>query len=978
MIERLFLHPIHDTRLLEIRKAVYQPLCEFSARVFKSREPITPDKTELDAFRPIKRGEVWAGIFDCGWFEFKTTVPAGLEGKRVVALLSVGGEGLVYSADFKPMQSITGVLSTVDPVQTTIGKQAVELSGLRAGEELTLYADCGYNGNCMGFGVRKEVKLKRCELAVLNEDVLGFYYDYLTLYALTLTYGENAELTAERVKAVNTALASAFGVYKKQGAAAARAALAPSLADKGVKSFVQYTAVGHAHLDLGWLWPIRETKRKAARTFATALVNLQLYPDYVFGASQAQQFDWLKKLYPDIYEGVKRMVDCGRIELQGGMWTENDCNNPCGESLIKQFIYGDEFFYREFGKRSRMVWLPDTFGYPGCLPQIYKGCEKDYFMTIKLSWNEQNVFPYRTFVWKGIDGSEVLAHLPPSGDYNASNSPLYVARAQKLNTQKDSVDKALIAYGAGDGGGGAGEGHLQYLSRIAHLEGLNNVKSGAAEPFFDELNQQRGKLPVYEGELYLEKHQGTLTSQARNKQFNAVIERELHNTELLCAMALCQGKSYPKEEIKEIYREVLLYQFHDILPGSSIQRIYDESRARYDVMLARLKRLQADLSAELGETFYVNTSPFARQEYVEKDGKYLLATAEPYARATLSEDGFECLKANDGVLENDLLTVRFAKGGEICSLKDKASGKEYAANGLNVLTLYSDPRLHYNAWDISIDYPKMRSTRLKIVSARCYVEGARAVIEQVFRTAKSTITQRTVLYKGDRLVRFETHADWHESYRMLRADFRPTVFSETADFDIQFGAIKRSTKNETSIEKAQYEVCAHKFVNVEKDGYGFATVDCCKFGHKAKDGLISTNLLRSPKYPDPTCDMGEHDFVYGIYPYVGDLEHSGLVSNAYRLTYPLSRCYGGASSFVALEGDGAVIETVKPSEDGKGVVVRIYERYGRNAKVKLNASFSYAKLYSCNMLERQKEPCGSEVELTPYQIRTFYFETETK
>lgn len=983
MIERVALYPTHVRRLISLRSKIYKTVGDMSCEAALSKEPIPKNMLDKAKFAPIFTGDVWGSDFDCGWFRFKGYVPESCKGKHVVALINIQGEGVVYGADGKIKQGITQVLDGIDLVQSAKGKQVVDLfQCAEGGEKVELLVDGGYNGKRKKPGY--QVKLARKDIAVCNDEILTYYYDYLQLFCMLLTYGKNANLTKDRFSQIGKALSRSYRISKKSYVDA-HEELAKIIAVPNDADCTEYTAIGHAHIDLAWLWPIRETKRKGVRTFATALNNIDKYPEYKFGASQAQLFQWIKEEAPDLYARVKDAVADGRMELQGGMWTENDCNIPCGESLIRQFLYGEKFFEDEFSKHCKVVWLPDVFGYPASLPQIIRKCGRDYFMTIKLTWNMQNKFPYKTFVWKGIDGSKVLSHMAPQGTYNSTATPMAIVNSDRGNPHKDDIAKALLIYGIGDGGGGPGEAPLELLDRQQDNKGLSKVvRRHAVELFEDIENQYIDAAPEYDGELYLEKHQGTYTSQAQNKLYNRLMEQQLHNLEWLMSLAKVKGITYDFPKYESIWKEVLLYQFHDIIPGSSIKRVYDESVERYKIMYAEVLDACADIVSKLdGEVGLgaINPIGFDRKEYVKSGENWYLADVKAYSSTKLiAVDGSKEFSFGDGFIENSLLKVAFAKDGSICSMIDKKSGKELCGDYLNRLTVYSDPKSYYDAWDIDINYPKLKKSRFKILSCKTYVDGKQVVRESVYTYRDSALTQKVILTEGDMLVDFVTRVDWREAHKMLRADFRPSVYGDTVNCDIQFGNVDRSTLEDDPIRKAQFEICAHKFVNVDKDGYGVALLNDCKYGYRVKDGLISLNLLRSPKYPDPDCDMGEHHFAYAFYPHTGEWRESDVVNRAY--------CYNNAlivgertpniDAIFDLDGD-VIVETVKIADDASGIVVRIYERKGKTCKAVLKPKFDHGKIFDCNMLERDRaERASNEYEFSPYEIKTILFSFANK
>lgn len=980
MLEKAAFCPGHLSRLLRLRNKIYTKVADLAASALLSSEPIAFDALEGKKFAPIARGDVWGSDFDCAWFALEGVVPQQAKGKKVVALIDIQGEGLVYR-DGVPVVGITQVKDAIDMAPPAPGKQEVDLFDCAdGGEKVSLLVDAGFNGKRNKSGTK--VKFKKAVLAVRDDEAAGLYYDYLQLFALLLTRGANKALTREREDEIAAALDKAWEQYRKHDIAMARKLLNAASASPSAEDAGEYTAIGHAHIDLGWLWPIRETKRKGARTYATSLRNLSKYPDYVFGASQAQLMQWIKDGYPDIYRRFKRAVADGRIEPQGAMWTENDCNLPSGESIIRQFVYGEEFFRKEFGKSSDMVWLPDVFGYPASLPQIFKGCGKDYFMTIKLTWNTHNKFPYKTFVWEGIDGSKVLAHMAPQGTYSSSATPLAVVKSEKGNDR--GMNEGLLVYGIGDGGGGPGEASLEMLAREGNENGLPRVKNGFADGFFKHIAQKIEKFPTWKGELYLEKHQGTYTSQAKLKLNNRHAERELHEVEWLAAIAELKGVEVDAAKLDAIWKEILLYQFHDIIPGSSIGRVYDEANARFDVLRGELRDIRARLltAMKTGDApSLVNACPFEREEYLKEDGAWLKVKAAPYAVATAcaAKDYIEPHCTADSI-GNDKIEVKFAPDGSISSAVLKDGNVELSRGGLNKLTLFSDPKLYYNAWDIREDYRKLRKHPVRLVARNSYTDGPTAVIEQKFAVGKkSSLVQKISVVAGDDAIFFESSADWHEDFKMLRAEFFPTIFGPKVNCDIQFGNVDRDTADDTPVQKAQFEICAHKFVNVDApDGSrGIALINDCKYGHRVKDGMISLNLLRSPKSPDPMCDMGEHVFGYCLRPHLGTWQQSNVVADAYRFNEPLLSCdfTPDLPCLLACDNDDIVIETIKPSQDGKGVVARLYDRYGEGGEAVLKAGFRYKNFFECNMLEEdRRRPESAKLVFSPYEIKTFYFE----
>jgi len=833
-------------------------------------------------------------------------------------------------------------------------------------EAINLYLDGGYNGiynYLVGGGI-----FWYADLCVVDDELSDFYYDYLTLASLLSVTTDEQERAS-----LQTALLEGYQL-RKQNLSDAKEKLSPFLHGQEDPS-LRFTAIGHSHLDLAWLWPIRETKRKAARTFANQLNNVKRTPEYVYGASQAQQFDYIKHKYPAQYARLQQMAKNGNLELQGGMWVEADTNLSAGEALIRQIHYGKKFFFEEFGQTMRICWLPDVFGYNGNLPQILSKMGLPYFMTIKLSWNEHNRFPYRSFNWDGIDGSRVLVHMAPDDTYNSAGSPACAKHAKANYPEIDLAPEALMIYGIGDGGGGPGEAHIELVKRQQHLQNSPAMHFGKAIDFFDRLSQWKEKLPVYQGELYLEKHQGTYTTQGRNKRFNRQSEYALQTFESLAALAYLRGAKYPHEKLDRWWKEVLLYQFHDIIPGSSITRVYEESRKRYEIILSEIReeteKIFQTLGAERKISFY-NPTGFHREEDVRYQDQWFHVCIEPFGFAPGIPGSTSAATGSDNCLENPYLRVIFNKFGEIISLFDKTENFEYAKEPLNQLILYQDKRLFYNAWDIDWQYFRRPSVRLKRIKSEIFRDGSSVVCRNHFRHGKTEINQDVVLHSSGKKVEFITHVDYHERHRMLRADFVPAVFSDRVQCDIQFGSLFRSTKDDTLIEKAQFEICAHKYIDVSDELHGISLLNDCKYGHRVKEGRISLNLLRSPVFPDPVADRGEHVFTYALYPHNGAAGIDTLKESV-SLNRPLIPCdqWIDMKSMAFSTNSAVVLETIKKADQEDAIVLRLYESQGQNNNTSIQLGFTAAQVVETDLDEHNEKPCSlSELRFTPYEIKT--------
>lgn len=955
-------NPREYRRLLGIRRRIYRRLAPLDARIARSAEPVRFADLDRAAFVPLRPGTAWGGVFDCAWLEITGEVPEGAE--NAVVLLGIRGEGLVHDADGTPLDAVSTVFQQADLPHSGGKYRPVRGVDLSTGR-IQLYADVTHNGVLL-YEVGKAV-YHGAWLADRDDDAFALYYDYLTLVVLA-----DATDDASLSSVLRHDLGVAYSRFRAGDVAGARGVLAPHLAAPAESDFT-YTAIGHGHLDMAWLWPLRETHRKAARTYIRQLQNLEDDSAFLYGTSQPQQLQWIKAEHPDLFARLQQAHADGRLELQGAFWVEPDTNLPSGESLIRQALFGRRFWEEEFGVGPddlRVCWLPDTFGYSGNLPQILRGTGMDFFQTIKLAWNKVTTFPHRTFRWQGIDGSEVLVHMPPEGDYNSRGAADGLLKGIRQYPEAE-LGTALLVFGSGDGGGGPGELHLELQRRERSLRGLPQVVPGTADAFFRAL-EGRDISHTHRGELYLEAHQGTYTTAAATKMHNRRSERLLHDAE---ALGVITGTA-TRDALDPLWRDVLLNQFHDIIPGSSIERVNREAAETYERVEAALEtdiaRRIALLPMDAGDSAALNLTSFDRREHVRADGRWQLAEVGPYAAGRLSDPVIAPeLVAGETMLGNGILTLHFGEDGSIIRCLD-AAGVDHAGGGLNRLTLHEDPYVFpFNAWDIDPSYVDRPVVLLRPVRIEHTLDGPMAVRRTRYRAPGVEVVQTVTLESGSAVVRLRTQVEWRQQHHMLRAEFRPTHFGDTVRSEIQFGHIDRPTTESTDAERAQFEVCAHKWIAVGDDRAGFALLNDAKYGHRAKNGLLSLNLLRSPTFPDPTVDRGAHEFTYAFLPLdAGDV--SAAVREGYRLNNPL-RIVSAApfDSVVRSREPGVVIETLKPAEDGDGVILRLYESLGVVCETALVTTLPHRLAVETDMLERG----GAPVDLTHLAFRPFEVKT---
>ncbi|MGN1078357.1 MAG: glycoside hydrolase family 38 C-terminal domain-containing protein, partial [Candidatus Gallimonas sp.] len=594
---------------------------------------------------------------------------------------------------------------------------------------------------------------------------------------------------------------------------------------------------------------------------------------------------------------------------------------------------------------------------------ILKKCHTDFMLTIKISWNKYNKFPYHTFRWEGIDGTEILVHMPPSGTYNDSLQPKAILQAYEADGEKAESGAGLILYGIGDGGGGPGRDHLERLCRVRSLQCLPPVQSRTTQEFFEELDQNRNAYPHYCGELYLEKHQATYTSQARNKRFNCMAERDLHTMDVFCAAAYLAGAPDDKETRDRIWKEVLLYQFHDILPGSAIARVYRETDERYPVLLAEIAKLTQKAIDVASETGPFNPVCVERRELAADETTVMCFNG--YGKVSRTEKLGAAPHAEVGRLENAFLIAEFDGNGHLSALIRKADGRNYIADASDRFVLYEDGG---DAWDFGEGYLQKESVgEFETVDAKWFLQGGYAVAEFLRKYGSSTITHRVKLSAVKEYLEFETEADWQERGTLLRAEFFPAEWCDTVNCGIQFGNFVRSTREDTAVERAQEEICAQRYIDMSNAEGGLAVLAENKFGYRVKDGKILMSLLRGSEYPGEDADRGRQIFRYALYPHTGDFAHSETAARAYEFRYPvLDRAPRGLPVWKA---DGVQLEAVKIAENGDGIVFRFYETHGLVGH--LECADKNVRLREISIDEEEEYgEAENKIAFAPYEIKT--------
>ncbi|MFD9035801.1 alpha-mannosidase [Streptomyces sp. NPDC059567] len=1011
---------MHDDRTLiesrlrrvldeRIRPAIHPESVPLEVGIWTAPDEPVPVAEGIAAPRtPIAVGDAWGAPWGTSWLTVSGTVPAGWAGRTVEALIDLGFdanmpgfqcEGLVYRPDGSPVKGLNP------------RNQWVRIAAPAAGgEEVLLHVEAASNPVILDYhpflptelgdketaGDRPQYRLERMDLAVFDETVWQLVIDLEVLGELMAELPVEGARRWDILRAIDRAL-DAIDLQDVNGtAAAAREQLVAVLSSPAEPSAHRISAVGHAHIDSAWLWPLRETVRKVARTTANMTALLEDEPDFVYTMSQAQQYAWIKEHRPEVYARVKKAVAEGRFVPAGGMWVESDTNMPGSEAMARQFVHGKRFFLDEFGVENEEAWLPDTFGFAGGLPQIIKAAGSKWLLTQKISWSQVNTFPHHTFWWEGIDGTRIFTHFPPIDTYNCSMKGKEIAHAVRNFKDKGRARHSIAPTGWGDGGGGTTREMIAKAARLRDLEGSARVRWERPAEFFAKAEAEYPHPPVWVGELYLELHRATLTSQARTKQGNRASENLLREAELWAATAAVRsGVPYPYEELDRIWKTVLLHQFHDILPGSSIAWVHREAERTYAAVaeelngiIGRAQRVLAGDAAAGGEVVF-NAAPHERAGVPAGGGRRVVPATDgsPVACTVEARPG------GGFVLANGLLRVVVDERGLVVSLVDLAGGRETVAPGTaaNLLQIHPDFPNMWDAWDVDQFYRNTVTDLTDADEVAVAVETRGAVSVRVTRSfGSSRAVQTLTLAAGAKRLDLETEVDWHETEKFLKAAFPLDLHTDRYAAETQFGHLHRPTHTNTSWEAAKFEACNHRFVHFEEPGWGVALVTASTYGHdvtravRPEDGGTTTtvrvSLLRAPRFPDPHTDQGVHRFRHALVPgaSVGDAVREG-----YRVNLPERRVPGDAdvAPLVAVDDDAVVVSAVKLADDRSGdVVVRLYESRGGRARARLTTELDLGGVTVCDLLERPLDdvPAGTvavtdgalELALRPFQLLT--------
>ncbi len=1031
-----------DRRINEVKNYRYRgvihleefAVCEDEQGVVN---PAVPENHEN--WDTLKTRGRWSGRDHYLWMYKEISVPAEWKGKRVVGIFDFGKTGEGNNSGFESMCYLNG-----KPYQGVDSNHMEvffpdELCGKTV--QLTFRLWSGLEGG--GVPKEQEHRINQADLAWLDEKADDFYY-LGSLVLDTVNHLEDADPVKYDLRiALDRACHCIDWSYPGSDVFYDSLHQADDVLNEKIdgmkkQSLVNVYCVGHTHIDMAWLWRLKHTHEKASRSFSTVLRMMELFPEYIFLQTQPQIYEYIKEDFPEIYEEIKKRIKEGRWEADGGMWVEADCNLTSGESLTRQILLGSRFLKEEFGKEVEYLWLPDVFGYSWALPQILKKSGIDMFMTTKISWNQYNRMPHDTFYWKGIDGSKVLTHFITTPDpfsskdswfytYNGKLTARTVQGVWESYSEKEMNKDLLISYGFGDGGGGVNRDMLEARRRLDKIPGVPNVKTSTAAAYFNRLKKNVQDTEQYvhtwDGELYLEYHRGTYTSQGYNKRMNRKMELLYRRAEWMTAMAAVMGRQIgtaAQDRLTKGWKTILTNQFHDIIPGSSIHEVYEDSRRDYE----EVRRIGEEVLADYKE-----------QAMEQKEGAYTVYNASGWSMDTLAAVPVDAegifTDAAGNVLPSQQAegmhfvhvknvppmgyqTIQFTKGtqaaqssvftvdgkhietpyysislndyGQMVRLFDKQEGREVLAHGErgNVLQVFEDKPLDNDAWDIDIFYQQKMREVTELTAFEVAECGALCLsIHMEWKYMNTDIAQDMVLYSADPRIDFQTHVDFHERQQLLKAAFTVDIRTNFATYDIQYGNVRRPNHWNTSWDQARFESVGHRFADLSERNYGVALLNDCKYGYDIKDNVMRISLLRSGLQPDHLQDLGRHEFTYSLLPHKGDFVAGHVVESAHALNNPMDvfsgvpKASGGLGSFFTLDNAQVEIDAVKQSEDGQHLAVRLHDFAGARQQVEIRPSFDWQGWAESDLMERPLAAFtdGKVVlQLNPYEVKTILFQ----
>ncbi|MDA8193387.1 MAG: alpha-mannosidase [Thermaerobacter sp.] len=1042
-IQELSMFRYRDSRTLECWRFALDPRGDVGTR---------PESIVFD--RTVKIGDRWQGRDLYAWLCARVTIPAQWMGKRVVGRFNFGRTGPGSTSGFESLLFVDG-----RPYQgVDSNHQEVFMHSDWAGHTVELQFRLWSGMEAGGVHREQEYVFQMAEIAYLDEDADDLYYTLSAMLQAVLVLDHHVPERIAMLNALDRALRLVDWSQSGSGRFYVSLGHARRLLNHYLDSvpkqqhMVTVYGVGHTHIDVAWLWRLVHTREKCARSFSTVLRLMELYPEYIFLQTQPQLYEYIKSDYPEIYEAMMVRIKQGRWEVGGGMWLEADCNLTSGESLVRQILFGTRFFSREYDHDCTYLWLPDVFGYSWALPQILRKSGIKAFMTTKISWNQYNRMPHDTFIWRGMDGSEVLAHFitTPGSEspdapytYNGQLSAKSIVGSWAAYRDKRINQDLLLAYGFGDGGGGVTRDMLEMRRRFNRIPGLPNMVTGRADEYFERLqttvSQADNYVHTWDGELYLEYHRGTYTSQAQSKRMNRKLELAYRETEWISILAramkpqrrLGNAARIIQDRLNEGWKIILRNQFHDIIPGSSIREVYEDSFQEYAVCGTVANEVwqagASDLLIEQRDVFTVfnsagwNRTAIARiplrsvgsgGQFVDGRGNVLLAQQVEEEWWVLAEEvpalGVSVIRyvrnaenplassenrthhqkfafqVDNNTVSTPFYDIIWNDAGQLTGIFDKSVNREVLPVGArgNVLQVFEDKPLAHDAWDIDLFYQeKMREIDALVAIEVVTAGPVCAIIRFSWQYGESTISQRLVTYGHSHQIDFVTKVDWHERQQLLKVAFPVEVRSVEATFDVQFGNVRRPTHWNTSWDFGRFESVGHQWADLSETGYGVSLANDCKYGYDIKNNTIRLSLLRAAIHPDTEADQGVHEFTYSLMPHAGNWLEGETVRLAWDLNSPL-RAEAGQPvkdrvSLFRLSSKHAMVDAIKLAEDDDRIVLRLHEFAGGRETVTVTSDFTVVSWQECDLMERpirDTENGAFSFLLHPYEIKTFLVE----
>ncbi|EAL63688.1 hypothetical protein DDB_G0287577 [Dictyostelium discoideum AX4] len=1025
------------------------------------------DAIQLE-YKDTKIGESFGPSWTNYWFKVTIDVPTDWKDKTIHFIWNSSCEGLIW------MNGIA-IQGLIGGTWQDLREEYKLIENSKGGEHFEFYIEISCNGM---FGVGKDglinpcdpdrtFELTKAEIRVKNKEANELYMYLQMLYDVGKNFPKESLRKKQAIWVANDIINQCNVNDSRTFSKCIELAKKEFFSQHNSESQTRVWAVGHCHIDLCWLWSFEKTKEKCARSFSTQILYMDYYPQFKFTQSQAQAYQWTKENYPELYERIKEKVVTGQFIPTGGTWVEMDGNLPSGESFIRQFLYGQRFFEKEFGKKCTEFFLPDTFGYSAQLPQVIRHMGIENFITQKLSWNNLNKFPHSTFIWEGIDGSSVLTHFPPADTYNSQADVKEIVMSSSNNKDIDRCNESMLLYGNGDGGGGPTIPMIERLTILKDTAGIPKIEFSTPAQFFKQLEPHRSKLNKWVGELYFELHRGTYTSQATTKRGNRLCEIELHATEMLTSYCELFVEGFKSPNLSKLWQQVLLCQFHDALPGSSIQVCYEDILKIHQQVLVECKNIitqsmnhitgtllkidnlpttstttsttttsttECTKNSEFVLAFNANDFEISRVIEIPKSNKDIQAqyinaiqtsyNGLPLGTVSLPPNGFSAINistsgdnrtinrkpgypctaiekndaSGDILIDNQFISIVIGSNGRIKSLIEKSANREVIKQDGslgNRLIIFDDTCLFWDAWDqeiFSLEKP------LSILEGTCKIieNGPLRCVVQVHYDSKGlpsgngSVNQTIIVHFNSARVDFETNVNWNEAHKLLRVDFDTNIRAKNANYEIQFGHIERPTHYNTSWDFARFEVVGHKWADLSEYDFGMALLNDCKYGYSTLGGRIGLSLLRSPKSPDDTCDMGSHKFTYSIYPHRGSLQSASVIKEGYSLNnnfyisetpFSLASTTHIDKTFISTNKEAIIVDTIKKAEDGTSFVVRVYESFGGATTFNFTSSIlpiPFKSIIECNGLEEVNQSSKSykfndTIKINPFEIKTFRF-----